>query len=62
MKVRTRRPHGNPRQLGLFDWPRSNERNTLPLPARRIAQRFNLSPYRALLIAELAGFHWDARP
>jgi hypothetical protein len=37
------------------------ERDSLPYPARRLADRLGLAPSRARLIAELAGFDVGAR-
>ena len=44
----------------LFDWAEKRERENLPLPARRIANNFGLSPRRAVLVAQLAGLR-DAK-
>ena len=40
----------------LFSWALSQAPTPLPLPARRISERFGVPPRRAVLIAELAGF------
>ena len=51
----------HPRQLPVYDLPlfAHAERRLarpLPLPARRIRNRFGLSPAAAVITAELAGF------
>lgn len=39
----------------LFDWADSREFVTLPFPARVLANRYCMTPQRAVLVAELAG-------
>ena len=46
----------------LFEWAEHQLRNyRLPLPARRIRDRFGLSPATAIVTAELAGFATEGR-
>jgi len=55
MKVPRRHHHFNAQQITLFAWADARERVTLSFPAHALARRFNLTPRRAALIAELAG-------
>ncbi len=54
----------NASDLPLFAWAAIAERRyarPLPLPARRIRDRFGLSPAVATITAELAGFAMERR-
>ena len=51
----------NPNDLPLFSWADRAERDSLPLPARRLAARLGLTPCRARLIADLSGFDMGAK-
>lgn len=55
MKIVNRPPSGN-MLPDLFSWALQQSSPPLSLPARRLAARFGLTPRRAELIAELAGF------
>ena len=59
MKIRHRTWQFNTDELPLFAFARNAERRLarpLPLPARRIRDRFGLSAAAAAITAELAGF------
>lgn len=47
--------------LPLFLWADRRERNHLPLPARKLAARFGLTPDHARVVAMHAGFPLDGR-
>lgn len=52
-----RSPKGRNRHPDLFEWADHQRRAyRLPLAARRIRDRFGLSPAAAAMTAELAGF------
>jgi hypothetical protein len=53
--VHHRRKRRNASPPTLFEWADSREFITLPFPARVLADRFGLTPQRAVLVAELAG-------
>ncbi len=55
MKIRRVHAHRKPAPLPLFLWADKIERAQLPLSARHILRRYNLSPSHARLVAELAG-------
>jgi hypothetical protein len=56
-----RRPQGRNAQPNLFDWADQHRLYALPFPARRIRDRFGLSPAAAAVTAELAGFVAEGR-
>jgi hypothetical protein len=48
----------NPAGLPLFTWAEARERRpSVPFPASWLRRRHPLSPRRALVLAELAGFN-----
>ena len=56
MKIH-RSPNGRNHHPDLFEWAdRQSRAYVLPLPARRIRDRFGLSAAAATITAELAGF------
>lgn len=55
MKIRRHHHRINAQQLTLFAWADAREHLAMPFPARALSRRFNLTPRRAALIAELAG-------
>lgn len=61
MKVRRVHAHRKPSPLPLFSWADKIERAQLPLSARHILRRYNLSPSHARLVAELAGLQVEVR-
>jgi hypothetical protein len=56
MRLPHRHHRFNAQQLTLFAWADSRERIALPFPARVLASRYGLSPQRAALVAQLAGY------
>jgi hypothetical protein len=64
MKLRRCRNAFKPDTWDLFAWANIAERRyvgPLSLPARRIRERFGLSPAAAIVTAELAGFTGEGR-
>jgi hypothetical protein len=58
MKLLLHKRSRNAEQLSLFDWAdrRTRDHFAIPLAARVLSRKFGISPRRAALIAELAGF------
>jgi hypothetical protein len=57
-------PSPSPSNLPLFAWVANRiqaSRKPVPLAARALSRRYGLSPTRAALVAELAGFAMEAR-
>jgi hypothetical protein len=59
MKICTRNPASNPAEdLPLFQWSASARarRTSIPFSAAWLRRRYPLTPRRAMLVSELAGF------
>ena len=61
MKLHQHRPPIKAGDLPLFTWAEQQRRIHLPLPARRLRDRFGLSAAAAVVTAELAGFVTEGR-
>ena len=59
-RARHRNGRTSPEQVPLFDHAERVRVRSLPLPARRLAQRFGLSASTALAVALAAGFRVDS--
>ena len=59
MKVSLRRRAIKPEAFDLFTWADQQRRIHVPLAARRLRQKFGLSPSTAVTTAQLAGFRME---